>query len=115
LKDQIEITEAMIKAATATGKASGAIATNARHADVKRMLAAGLAELRADICGAPFDLVIDTTLTKKRGRFLGVAAQRGYFRVECEDGQLLTVHGNDIHDGGRDRKQQLKTTLRTSE
>lgn len=105
MTERTEVTEAMITAAIAVGKATGALAPTARHADVRRMLAAGIAEMAEDIRGARFDLLVNTGITKKRARFAGVGQQRGYVHVECEDGQRLHVHANEIEPrGGQGRR-----------
>ena len=95
-----EITEAMITAAIKSGKALGALASNAKHAEVRRMLAAAIAEMQT--AGAVrYDLLVNTAIETKKARFLEATLQRCYYRVECEDGQILVVHGNDIRPAGR--------------
>jgi hypothetical protein len=101
MTERVEVSEAMITAAIAVGKATGALAPNVRHADVRRMLAAGIAEMAEDIRGARFDLLVNTGITKKLARFAGAGQQRGYVHVECEDGQRLHVHANEIEPSGR--------------
>jgi hypothetical protein len=99
----IEVSEAMVTAAAAAGKVSGALVSNARHADVRRIVSAAIKEMPIDINGSRFDLLVDTTINTKKARFLSATPQRCYYRVECEDGQILTVHGNDIRPNGRPR------------
>ncbi|MFC7518711.1 hypothetical protein ACFQUU_27240 [Herbaspirillum sp. GCM10030257] len=101
--DRVEITEAMVAAAMAAGKAAGVLASHAKHADVRRVVSAAKAEFSELVCGPRFDLLVNTTVTTKKARFLGATDQRCYYRVECEDGQILTVHGNDIRTAGRTR------------
>ena len=101
MTERFEISEAMIAAARAAGQASGVLAPGARHADVRRMLAVAVERLPVLDAAARYDLLVDTTITTKKARFLNALPQRCYYRVECEDGQILTVHGNDIRPGGR--------------
>lgn len=104
MTERVEVSEAMIAAAMAVGKASGVLVPNVRHADVRRLLVAGMAEMAGDIRGARFDLLVNTGITKKRARFAGAGQQRGCLYVECEDGQRLHVHANEIEPcGGKSR------------
>jgi hypothetical protein len=103
MTDHTEITEAMITAAMATGKASGALAPNARPADVRRIVAAAVSAMTTEGRRARYDLIVNTTIDSKKARFLSATPQRCYYRVECEDGQILVVHGNDIRPDGRVR------------
>jgi hypothetical protein len=101
MSNLVEVTQAMVDAALAAGKASGALAGNARAGDVRRLIAAALGEAPVKENGVRFNLLVNTAITVKKARFLGATGQRCYYRVECEDGQILTVHGNEIHaDGG---------------
>jgi hypothetical protein len=101
--DRIDVSEAMIAAAQEAGKRSGAFASTARHADVRRVLQAALGAMSEELRGARFDLVVSTGITRKKARFFGASHQRGYLYVECEDGQRLHVHANEIEPAGRQR------------
>jgi hypothetical protein len=102
MTERVEISEAMVTAATTAGKASGALAPNARHADVRRLLAAAVAEMSTRDA-VRYNLLVNTAIETKKARFVEATGQRCYYRVECEDGQQLVVHGNDIRSGGRAR------------
>jgi hypothetical protein len=102
MTERVEISEAMIAAATTAGKASGALAPNARHADVRRLLAAAVAEMSTKDA-VRYNLLVNTAIETKKARFVEATGQRCYYRVECDDGQQLVVHGNDIRSGGRAR------------
>lgn len=86
----------MVDAALEIGKASGALAPNARQADVRRMLAAALSEMASKDRGPRYDLWVQAPFGTEKARFLGVTERRCYYRVETEEGQALVVHGNDI-------------------
>lgn len=96
MSDRIEVTEAMIAAAMATGKNSGALTQDARQADVRRLLSAALNAMVTSQRGARYDLWVCTGIEKKRARFVSVTERRGYYRVETEEGKALTVCYNDI-------------------
>lgn len=102
MTERAEVSEAMITAAMTAGKASGALVPNARHADVRRLIAAAVAEIPAQ-SAVRYDLLVNTAITTKKARFVGATGQRCYYRVECEDGQQLVVHGNEIRPDGRVR------------
>lgn len=102
MTEQVEISEAMIAAAMTAGKACGALAPNARHADVRRLVAAAVGEMSTKNA-VRYDLLVSTAITTKKARFVSATARRCYYRVECEDGQQLVVHGNEILLNGRSR------------
>lgn len=93
MTDRVDVTEKMIIAAMNVARSRGVVAN---RDDTRRMLAAGLSEMVGRDCGPPFDLWVNTSIAVKKARFLGTTERRAYFRVETEDGKMLTVHGNDI-------------------
>jgi hypothetical protein len=102
MTERTEVSEAMIAAAMKIGKTSGVLAPTARHADVRRLVAAAVAEIPTQNA-VRYDLLVNTAITTKKARFVGATGQRCYYRVECEDGQQLVVHGNEIRPDGRAR------------
>jgi hypothetical protein len=99
MTDRAEVTEAMIAAAIEMGKRNGALAPNARHADVSRLLSAAIGEMSTRDRGPAYPLWVKTGIGTKKARFVGVHEQRAYYRVETEDGKPLVVHANDIEPG----------------
>jgi hypothetical protein len=96
LSDHAEITEAMMAAAMEAGKRTGALAADARYADVRRMLAAVLAVISAKDRGPAYPLWVKAAIGTKKARFVAVTERHAYFRLETEDGKELVVHANDI-------------------
>jgi hypothetical protein len=94
--DRFEVSEAMVKAAMNAGKCTGALAPNARAADVQRLISAALTEMSSCRRGPRYDHVVQTGIGPKKARILCADGQRGYFRVETEDGKPLVVHANEI-------------------
>lgn len=91
MKERIDITEAMTAAAI-----TAALPLNLNRDDARRILAAGLSKMNTGERTAPYPLYVTDTLSIKKARFIGVTERRCYYRVETEDGKMLTVHGNDI-------------------
>jgi hypothetical protein len=67
------------------------------------VLEAALGAVTEELRGAKFDLIVSAGIARKKARFFGAGAQRGYLYVECEDGQRLHVHANEIEPDGRPR------------
>ncbi len=92
----LEVTEKMIQAAMKVGRTSGALVENARHCDIRRMIASAVGAAAIVSKGPKYDLWVNITVDMKKARFLGASQQRGYFRIETEDGKEYVVHANDI-------------------